>query len=547
MYPAPRAGGSTLAFLVALVASMNAVPCSAATYNVFTASQLVSAVASANATLGPDIINLAAGYYLLDSNVTPINVTDDLTVNGAGRPGTVLDGGSSGGAAFDVHRSFTSDPANPNIQATFNNLTIENFHPGIGFSSGPTSLLLVSGTTITGSHTDAIEIGGGPVQILNSTLSGNGRGILIESGDSILVDNVTIADNVGNGIEKYGGPLTVRNSIIVHNAADCSGIPDSADHDIDGDGSCGSGFVTGDPLLGVLGDNGGPTWTYALTASSTAIDAGSGGEAVDQRGVARPQGLATDIGAFEWTSLPFKAVRATVSSGGSVTTDTLGTGATPADPVQSSVTAPSGGTITIEQGPGAAEFGFVGQQVQIHAVPDATPANPFSIVFVIDASVIPSGQSAATIEVRKNGAVVPPCTGSPGTASPDACVTSRQTIAGGDAQITVLSSTASTWDFASGGSLAAVTDLPIRLEFSVYPSPIRHDAKVRFSLPAAADVDLSLFDLSGRKLSTLVSGPRPGGSYSFSWRDADRLAPGLYFVRFRAGDQVRTTTVVRVN
>ena len=61
-------------------------------------------------------------------------------------------------------------------------------------------------------------------------------------------------------------------------------------------------------MLGPLQDNGGPTFTHALLAGSPAIDArnpaapGSGGnacEATDQRGVARPQGAACDIGAFE--------------------------------------------------------------------------------------------------------------------------------------------------------------------------------------------------------------------------------------------------------
>ena len=543
MKPPANAGRSALSALVALGILVHAAPGGATTYNVTTVSGLVSAVAAANATLGPDIINLAPGHYAL---LVQLDVTDDLTVNGAGRPGTVLEGNGLGGSAFSIHRTFTADPNNNNILATFNDLTIQDFHYGIDFSSGPTSLLLVNRSTIAGCSGDGIDIGGGPVQILNTTISGNRRGMLIESGDSLLFDNVTIAENVTRGIEKYGNSMTVRNSIVAYNGTDCSGHPDLADHDIDLDGSCGSGFTTVDPLLDVLADNGGPTWTYMLPAGSPAIDAGSGGEPVDQRGVLRPQGVAGDIGAFEWTSLPFKAVSATVAAGGSVTTDMLATGATPTDPVQTSVTAPNGGTITIEQGPGAADFGFIGQQVQITAVPDATPANPFTIVFVIDASVIPPGQSAATIVVNKNGVIVPPCTGPPGNASPDPCVADRQTIAGGDAQITVLSSTASAWKFAAGNTLALL-EQPIRLEFSVSPSPIRQDATVRFSLPVASSVDLSFFDLAGRKVATLVSGRQLAGRYSVAWQDAARLPAGLYFARLRAGSQVRTTTIIRVN
>ena len=61
--------------------------------------------------------------------------------------------------------------------------------------------------------------------------------------------------------------------------------------------------ITGqDPLLDVLADNGGPTHTRALLAGSPALNAVPTGDchvAEDQRGVARPQGPACDIGAFE--------------------------------------------------------------------------------------------------------------------------------------------------------------------------------------------------------------------------------------------------------
>jgi len=54
-----------------------------------------------------------------------------------------------------------------------------------------------------------------------------------------------------------------------------------------------------DPLLGLLANNGGPTETHALLAGSPAIDASNNGLATDQRGIARPQGIQFDIGAFE--------------------------------------------------------------------------------------------------------------------------------------------------------------------------------------------------------------------------------------------------------
>jgi hypothetical protein len=64
----------------------------------------------------------------------------------------------------------------------------------------------------------------------------------------------------------------------------------------------GSSVLPLDPKVAPLADNGGPTLTMALLPDSPAIDAGTatGAPATDQRGIVRPQGLATDIGAYEF-------------------------------------------------------------------------------------------------------------------------------------------------------------------------------------------------------------------------------------------------------
>ena len=55
-----------------------------------------------------------------------------------------------------------------------------------------------------------------------------------------------------------------------------------------------------DPRLGPLGDNGGPTLTHLPRLGSPALDQGSlACPPADQRGVARPQGAACDLGAVE--------------------------------------------------------------------------------------------------------------------------------------------------------------------------------------------------------------------------------------------------------
>jgi hypothetical protein len=137
-----------------------------------------------------------------------------------------------------------------------------------------------------------------------------------------------------------------------------------------------------------------------------------------------------------------------VPLGGSVSTDE-GDGATFGDPVETTVTSPTGGTVTISEGPVSqdepAGFEFFGQQVDITA-PPATAADPLVIVFLIDASVVPAGEDHNSIQVFRNGVLVGECTGAP-DAVPDPCVSERATVAGGDIQLTVLTSMASAWNF----------------------------------------------------------------------------------------------------
>ncbi len=91
-------------------------------------------------------------------------------------------------------------------------------------------------------------------------------------------------------------------------AENCFGPVSSAGHNLESRNQ--SKFVAAgdrvdtDPRLGPLADNGGPTLTLALLTGSPAIDAGLDCPAVDQRGVARPQGPGCDIGAFELVPTP---------------------------------------------------------------------------------------------------------------------------------------------------------------------------------------------------------------------------------------------------
>jgi len=203
--------------------------------------------------------------------------------------------------------------------ATLTNVTFSGntAHSGGGmYNSYYTSATL---TNVTFSGNSAPLQGGGmyndpgsSATLANVTFSGNtaysGGGMYSWGGSSTLT-NVTFSGNTGGGMANRATSSTLKNTIVANNIPnDCAGSITSLGHNLIEAAACTiAGDTTGniigvDPLLGALADNGGPTQTHALLADSPAIDAGSPDcppPATDQRGVARPQGPACDIGAFE--------------------------------------------------------------------------------------------------------------------------------------------------------------------------------------------------------------------------------------------------------
>lgn len=82
------------------------------------------------------------------------------------------------------------------------------------------------------------------------------------------------------------------------------------------------------------------------------------------------------------------------------------------------------------------------------------------------------------------------------------------------------------------------------------PNPFRAATSIRFSMAAAGRVRLSVFDVAGRRVRTLLNGERPAGSYDVPWSalgdDGAELPAGIYFVQLDAGPIRETRKVVRL-
>jgi len=63
-----------------------------------------------------------------------------------------------------------------------------------------------------------------------------------------------------------------------------------------------------------------------------------------------------------------------------------------------------------------------------------------------------------------------------------------------------------------------------------FPNPFNPATVLSYQLPAAAFVNLKVYDVAGREIRTLVSGFQEGGMHRVSF-DGSQLTSGTYFYR----------------
>lgn len=71
---------------------------------------------------------------------------------------------------------------------------------------------------------------------------------------------------------------------------------------------------------------------------------------------------------------------------------------------------------------------------------------------------------------------------------------------------------------------------------SVYPNPFNPTTQIRYDLPKSGMVTLTVFDLLGREVVTLVDQRVSAGSYTIEW-NAERYPGGMYFAVLEAGNK----------
>jgi hypothetical protein len=229
------------------------------------------------------------------SNVAQqVSVTNcDFTGNSTAGVGAAI--ANFGGTLLATNCTFTNNSAGTNGGGIFNEDTLSVTN--CTFSGNSAGL---------GGGGIETEFGFAPVAVTNCTFNLNaatgtgGGGILVNTLVTTTLSSLDLRNTVIAG--STGGDCVLNNGAIIGTNS----------HNLIQDGSC-SPMLSGDPKLGPLQFNGGPTQTFALLPISPAIDNGDDSvladpmfPATDQRGPGFPRKFCAhiDIGAFEASAPP---------------------------------------------------------------------------------------------------------------------------------------------------------------------------------------------------------------------------------------------------
>ena len=75
-----------------------------------------------------------------------------------------------------------------------------------------------------------------------------------------------------------------------------------------------------------------------------------------------------------------------------------------------------------------------------------------------------------------------------------------------------------------------------------YPNPFNPVTNIQFTIPVHSDVSMKVYNILGREVATLCSGPMPRGTHTVLWNGTNDhgipVSSGTYFYRMQAGDHI---------
>jgi hypothetical protein len=81
-----------------------------------------------------------------------------------------------------------------------------------------------------------------------------------------------------------------------------------------------------------------------------------------------------------------------------------------------------------------------------------------------------------------------------------------------------------------------------------YPNPFNPQCEIRYALPKHAEVNLSVYNVLGQKVKTLVDELQTAGFKTVHWNGKDdkgeEVSSGVYFYKLKAGDYSETKKMI---
>lgn len=91
-------------------------------------------------------------------------------------------------------------------------------------------------------------------------------------------------------------------------------------------------------------------------------------------------------------------------------------------------------------------------------------------------------------------------------------------------------------------------EAPINMLLSNYPNPFNPETTIKFNLDKGSDIELTVFNIIGQKVTTLVNDYRSSGSHTVTWNGKDQegnsLASGIYLYRLTNGQHTQTNKMI---
>ena len=81
-----------------------------------------------------------------------------------------------------------------------------------------------------------------------------------------------------------------------------------------------------------------------------------------------------------------------------------------------------------------------------------------------------------------------------------------------------------------------------------YPNPFNPRTTISYTLPTASDVRLSIYDILGQKIKTIVGKRQTAGTYEIRWdgrnEKAENVASGIYLYSLKVNEHIITKKMV---